>query len=344
MELSGRKRAILNAIIKSYIDTGEPVGSKALCALLDMGLSSATLRNEMSELCEHGWLEQPHTSAGRIPTNAAYRLYIDSLMERHSLSAGMRTAIDNLLAEAAKDPERMALVAGQMLADLVGFPTLQAYVPGSSAYVRRLELMPMGRRTILIVLITSDGRARSRICRSGSDLTAATIDRFDRMMTSRIIGSELSGFTAAFMQSLTAEAGEYILALAPLIACVFEMAEELHTAKFRLNGGHKRLSLCDDERDARRLEGVLARQDELLPILAEITRPVDVVFGTNTGIDELRPSNMVVARYKMGGSESGRIGVIGPTRMAYDEVVPSIEYFAARLEQMLQQAATDMEE
>ena len=117
MDLSERKRVILAALIKNFIKTGEPVGSKALLELTGLGVSSATLRNEMSELCELGFLEQPHTSAGRMPTSAGYSFYFDRLMNRREVPDDLKLIIDKMLSDAAKDPEHLSSVAGQLLSD-----------------------------------------------------------------------------------------------------------------------------------------------------------------------------------------------------------------------------------
>ncbi|MDD4699230.1 MAG: heat-inducible transcriptional repressor HrcA [Oscillospiraceae bacterium] len=344
MELNERKKAILSAIIRSYINTGEPIGSKALCNILNFNVSSATLRNEMSELCEMGYLEQPHTSAGRIPTNSGYKLYVDSLMNRNSITPQMRMAIDALLSEASHDPENLASLAGQILSDLTGLPSLLATISNQSAYVRRVELLPMGRRTILIVLVTSDGMARSRISRNYTDLTADLIAIFDRLVSARVVGTELVNFSQGFLQTLVAEAGQYALALTPLMTSVFEIISDINSRGISLKGESNLISCYENENQAKAILNLIARQNVLMDILAGVSLPIDIVFGDGTGIDELRPSNMVVARYRLGENDLGRIGVIGPTRMAYEQVVPGLEYFAKRLGKIMTQTMHDLED
>ncbi len=329
MELSARKQAILEAIINSYIETGEPIGSKALCAVLGTSLSSATLRNEMSELCELGYLKQPHTSAGRIPTNKAYRLYIKTMLKPREPSQKIRAAIDDMLFEAAKDPVHISSLAAQFLANFTGMPTLLATVGCEGSYVRRVEVLPMGRRTVLVLLVSSDGVAKSRFCRISEDITPAMVSRFDRIVSAMVIGHPLLEFSSALLQNLTVPAGEFALSLMPLFSALFDMADEIANANISFGGDA--YSLAD-------------KQNALMPFITDISGKVDVVFGDSTGIDELKPSNVVVARYSMGNSEIGRIGVIGPTRMAYQQMLPSIQYFADRLGTILEQTMIDMEE
>ena len=140
MDLSERKRIILAALIKSYIKTGEPVGSKYLLELTGLNVSPATLRNEMSELCELGYLSQPHTSAGRQPTSNGYSFYFERLMNHREVPSDLQLIIDKMLNDAAKDPENLASVAGQLLSNLTGFPTLMATVTREETYVKRIDI------------------------------------------------------------------------------------------------------------------------------------------------------------------------------------------------------------
>lgn len=344
MELSTRKKQILAAIVKTYIETGEPVGSKALSQVLDLGLSPATLRNEMSELSELGYLEQPHTSAGRVPTSAGYRLYIQQLMRPAEPDPQTKAAIDDALEQTVSDPERMVGTAGQVLADLTGLPALSATVANESASVKRVETIPMGRRSVLLVMITSDGVARSRLCRLDYALTPSLLERFARLTAAEVESRELSAFQPALLQTLVALAGEYGFALMPLLAALFQMVDEVCESTLSLKGESNLFGFSELEKEARQLIDLIARRDAILSILAGIHEPVEVVFGGDTPIEALRPSSLVVARYKLGDKELGRIGVIGPTRMAYEQLIPSIEYFAAKLGSLLTQALEDMED
>lgn len=329
MELSERKRAIIEAIVNSYIETGEPVGSKVLCTILGTSLSSATLRNEMSELCEMGYLNQPHTSAGRIPTNKAYRLHVRYMVRPKEPPQKIRVAIDDMLQEASKDPVHLSNLAIQFLANFTGLPTLLANVGCERSYVRRVEVLPMSKRMALVLLVTSDGVTKNRFCRLSEDITPEMIARFNRIVSEHIVGCTLVDLSSARLQNLTASAGEFAMPLSALFSAVFDMRDEIIDTNISFGGN---------------AYGLAEMQSELLPFITDINGKVDIVFGDTTGIDALKPSNVVVARYKMGGSEIGRIGVIGPIRMAYRQMLPSMQYFAEKLSQILEQTRMDMEE
>ncbi len=344
MELSERKKIILGTVIKNYIKTGEPIGSKTLIELSGLNVSSATLRNEMSELCDLGFLEQPHTSAGRRPTSAGYDFYFARLMNRREVTPDLKVIIDKLLNDAAKDPENLTSLAGEVLSDLTGYPAIMATVTRDETYVRRVDILPMGRRTVLILLITSDGLARSRICRSAFDLLPEALSCFDRICSADVIGTELSRFTPAYLQSLVAKSGNLSLFITPLLSSVFEMIEDLQAKTISVKGESNLMKCYRNDYEARALLGLLAEQGMIFSLLAGTRDSIEIVYGDKTGIEELKPSNIVVAKYNLGGEDVGRIGVLGPTRMAYEQIIPSVEYFAYKLGSVMTQAIKDLEE
>ena len=203
MELTPRKKAILCSIIKTHIITGEPVGSKCETLLNDIGVSSATLRNEMSDLCEMGYLTQPHTSAGRVPTSAGYKVYIDSLRENMLISDSTRDMINKLLDQSFNDPESLQETAGEILSDLTGLPTIVSSIRTDSCYVRRVEMAPMSRHSLLMVMITSDGVARSRMCRSATELTTDKLMLVDHLISSEVIGNRSICSITLFLSALS---------------------------------------------------------------------------------------------------------------------------------------------
>ena len=163
MAQSTRKQQIVAAVVDAYIRTGEPVGSKLLAAMLNNAVSSATIRNDMAELAAEGYLAQPHTSAGRIPTTAAFRLYLDRL--KPTLSDGEQRHIDEALASAAADPERLLGRASELLAEETGVAAAAATPDRKEACVRRVELLPTGAYSAAVLLMTDTGALRSRVCR-----------------------------------------------------------------------------------------------------------------------------------------------------------------------------------
>ena len=189
MELSDRKQKILASIVEQYIRSGEPIGSKTLMELLPMKVSSATIRNEMAELASMGLLEQPHTSAGRIPSHAGYRYYIDHLMHARELDDSDRQKIEAAFGTGL-DPEQLLSRAGEVLSELTKCAAVSTTPAGESTRIRRIEMVPVGSRTAMLVLLTSTGILKSRICRSDFPITVPlllwTIPIRPRMLVGRV--------------------------------------------------------------------------------------------------------------------------------------------------------------
>lgn len=333
MELNPRKRAILEAIINSYVEKGEPVGSKALCDMLDFSLSSATLRNEMSDLCALGYLEQPHTSAGRIPTTQGYKLYIDDLMNRDAVSGETKLIIDSLLEGLSGDVQDITHQAGQILSDLMGLPALTLTQSDSANTVKRIEAVPMGPRSVLLVLMTSNGLVKSRMLRGDLPPTADFFERFGEVCRLYIIGKPLSQLNRSYSQQIIARSGDFSM-LGP-IAALFDMIEDADRSTFALRGESNLFRCYKQEGQAHRLMSLLSQKELMLSLCTRLTEPIGVLFGTDTDISELKSATIVLARFGDGKRELGRIGVIGPTRMSYERVIPSLEYFAEKLSKVI---------
>ncbi len=328
MQLSQRKEDILVTIIRSYIRSGEPVGSKALCEEL-RSVSSATIRNEMSELSELGYLDQPHTSAGRIPTDRAFRLYIDRLMPLRSLSEKEKRALNMLLPDDDIYGERGLRRALKSLADATHCVALLT-TESAGILVHKVELIPMGQHTALLVLVTTTGSVHSRMLRFASPLTDALIRRFIGVVEDGLVGTEVSAVQPAMLQTLVAGAGEYALELTPLLSALTELIRETGESKLELAGQSNLLMY--GEFSPMRVREILDMftRDEMLSLLDMWHRDSGVILGGDTAYRALESSSIIVSRYKTDG-RSGYIGVIGPLRMDYEIMIPSINYLAGEL-------------
>lgn len=342
MELTPRKKAIICSLVKTYISTGEPVGSKTESLIKDIGVSSATLRNEMSDLCEMGYLIQPHTSAGRVPTNAAYRVYVESLQKDLLITDSTKRLINKLLDNSLSDPENLPENAGEILSDLTGLPTIVSSVTSDCCYIRRVEMAPMSRHSLLMFIITSDGMARSRMCRTSTDLTADKLIRADHLISSEVIGKSLDLFNNAFLKRLISMSGDYGVDFLPILSTLFGLVKDITESRVRVGGKHIISERFDNLPAARTAIDYLSGSDAILEVLSEMSEPLEVVYGDRTGISELNPVNLIVARYNTSEDGCGYIGVVGPKRMDYEKVLPSINYFASRFASVMIQAIKDI--
>ena len=343
MELTPRKKAILAEIVKAHIETGEPIGSKILSQRLKDSPSTATLRNEMSELSEMGYLEQPHTSAGRQPTSKAYRLYVSELMGKKDLSLEGKEIIDTMLSAVRPDVDSIGSSAAEILSSLTGLPTISAVGAESGVKIRKVSLLPMGRGAAVVFVIADDGRTRSRLVRLSAPFTPELGIRFDNITAAKICGVDISTLDKAYLQGVAISAGFDALSLAPLLSCVFEMAKELRGRRVDMEGEANLFSLCDSDASARRVLELLRTSDAVHSILSKVNSPLGVVFGDDTGYGELSSAGMVVASYG-DNMNKGKIAVIGPTRMAYDSIMPCAEYLAQRVGALMSEVLKGLEE
>ena len=328
MNPSQRKQRILAAVVEIYNETGEPVGSKRLMEVLPDDISSATIRNEMAQLAELGFLEQPHTSAGRIPSPMGYRYYIDHLLPHRELPAGERARLESELRERAREPERLLENAGKLLAELTACTALCIPAAGAEIRVKRIEIAPLGRTMAMLALLTSGGAVKSKVIRTQTELTPEALEIYARLVQDSLIGAPLDFFTQAGLQSLAARAGAQFLAIAPLLAGIAELAEDLRNAEVLVGkSGPARPPQWDQSAEAllRHLQGQAPHSLKVL-LGAELAQAPD-----------LRDVTLVVTPYAIGQNHGGLLGIIGPLRMDYARAIPGLRFIAAILGKMLSQ-------
>ncbi len=335
-ELSERKKQVLAAVVEQYIKTGEPIGSKELIALTGMSVSSATVRNEMSDLAAMGYLEQPHTSAGRVPSQKGYRYYVDNLMKSREIDELNRRMIEAGVSSAAGDPERLIARAGEVLADLTKCACVSTAPGGEAMLIRRIELVPVGVHSAMLVLLTSNGILKSRLCRLDCELTAKICEQFYNIVQSCIIGKPASDISVASMQTVAASVDGDVFAMLPLIAAVCELAKSTATSRIMVGGSSNLFTSYG--RDAFELLDFLNKKEPLTAVISGTTEPINVKIGKENIYRQLENSSVIVAKYSVGGSDSGSIGIIGPTRMDYENIIPSVKYLTNLVGRLITQA------
>ncbi|WP_101697352.1 heat-inducible transcriptional repressor HrcA [Clostridium minihomine] len=327
MELSERKLRVLAAIVDAYVKTGEPVGSKVLAA--DLGVSSATVRNEMADLVEIGLLEQPHTSSGRIPSQKGYRLYIDRIMNRRPISEEEQRYLDGLLFSSAYDQQKLLEGVSQVLAGLTRFAAVSTAPSGRKADIRALQFVQTSRRTAMLILLTSAGTMNHQVFRCEFDLSPEILRVFFRVLNEKLAGVPVAAVTPAFIQTLAASLGELTVLMSSALMALLEAAQESVETEVRLNGQMNLLFHPEFERgNARRVMDFLERPQDLAQLLLQPQQEVRVMIGEETHHPELRDSSIIIAQYAIDGEKAGAIGLIGPTRMDYAGLIAKMEYLS----------------
>lgn len=341
IELTPRKQAVLKAIVKAYIETGEPIGSKILTSLIENAPSSATLRNEMSELVSMGLLAQPHTSAGRIPTSDGLKLYVNNLMQKSDILLDHKDFIDNRFDMINEMPEKIPAKAGEILSDLTHLPVIACIITPETAVIKKIELLNLSRNTVMLLLLTNDSRTRNRIFRLGDNITPQMLERFKEIVNTKIKGKPLEELSIGYMQSLVASVGLDAFDLMPLFNVLFETANEIESMSVDLSGVSRLYNVCGNEESARRIISLIESRD---PIISLFERLGDgVVFGKDTGFSELHGDTLIAAKFG-NNKYKGYIAVIGPDRLSYEQIIPTIEYTASKLSALMTKAQKDMED
>ncbi|MBR6940624.1 MAG: heat-inducible transcription repressor HrcA [Clostridia bacterium] len=325
-ELSERKNQILASVVELYIKTGEPVGSKGLLAATGMNCSSATVRNEMNELDQLGYLIQPHTSAGRIPSEKGYRYYVDNLMMVRDIDEYTKRMIDAGISSSIGDPEKLVNSARELLADITKCACVSTAPVGETNLVRKIELVPVGRHTAMMVLLTSNGILKSRMCRVDGELNADILEKFYNLVKTFFIGKPSVDISLASVQTVAASVEEDYFIMLPLLAAVSDLAGSTGDSRLVIGGSSNLLALKDYGDSIASLLEFLSRKEPLNDVIHSYKGQLNVSIGSENRYKQLEDSSVVISKYSVNGDDSGTIGVIGPTRMDYENIIPSVRY------------------
>lgn len=330
MEMTERKEKILAAIVEKYIQTGEPVGSKSLVDALGFSVSSATIRNEMADLIEMGYLEQPHTSAGRIPSSKGYRYYIEHLMTAYEMSSVEKGIINSKLRESSADPQAVLEKTGNILADMTHCAAITTTPTDFEAIVKKVELVPIGTRTAMVVMLTSTGILKTKVCRTNSEITIDVAESFYNIVKTHFIGKPASELSIAKIQTLALSLGEKSLVMTPLLVALSDTAKMTERTEMLLEGQRNLLNHREFESNAFELMDFLHRAEPLNMVFSSYNDTDNgmpkVLIGNENIFKELQSSTMIFSKYSIGNHESGTLGIIGPTRIDYARLIPSIKY------------------
>lgn len=334
MELSTRREKILAAVVNAYVETGDPVGSKSIAAQL--GVSSATVRNEMAELSLLGLLEQPHTSAGRVPSQKGYRLYVDRLMEPKPLEPKEKRLLDSMLVTNACDPEKLMAGVTQTLANITRFAAVSTTPSGRTAYIRAVQFVQTSRRTAMLLLMSSAGTMKNRIFHCDFDLNPEMLRVFFRILNEKLMNRPVADITPAFIQSLAVSLGEMAMLMSSALMALLEVAKDTRETAVCQSGQMNLLFYPEYERGtARRVMDFLERPSVLVDLLTQEPGSVRVLIGQESRTPELAGSSVVISRYAVGGQDAGALAVIGPTRMEYASVISHLSYLSQAVGNML---------
>ena len=330
VELTDRKKQILKVVVEDYVRTAEPVGSKAIAAEMG-GVSSATIRDELSDLTELGYLEQPHTSAGRVPSPKGYRLYVNELMERQRLSIAETERINQSLQMRMEELDRVISQAGRAVSSLMNYPAYVAATGKKQMTARRFELLPVDEHSCIVVMMMGDNRVKSQLLRMQLKVDTEQMPTLVNLLNSNFTGISADEMNRRLMDVSEQVTPQMFLLLSQTIAYAADVLEEAGQKEVFTVGTSQLLKLPEfrDADKAHQLMSFLSDSKENLPVPDE--GPMKILIGPENVSEALQDTSVVVASYDIGNDMRGLIGVVGPTRMDYGTVAARLSGFAEGL-------------
>ena len=338
MALSDRKKRILRAIVETYIATAEPVGSKAVAQLAGLDVSTATIRNEMADLTDQGYLEQPHTSAGRIPSAAGYRLYVNELMDRQQLTIQETQRINDALNLKMEELDRVIDRAGKVLSQLSDYPVFTMAAAKECITVKRFDLLMVEDNTFIAVVMTDSSVVKNKLIHIPDGLSDPQLQMLSAVLNSSFVGlsREEMEDTLDKMETHTAPGAFQLIAL--VVEFAMEVLSGQREQKFR-TAGITHLLEHPEYRSLDKAKPLMAYLSEdtdepRLPATLDTGKNMNILIGPENVSDALKDTSVVMASYDIGDNMRGVIGVVGPTRMDYAKVTARLSYFADSLTRM----------
>ena len=340
MDLIDRKYRILQAIIDDYILTALPVGSRTISRKYEQKLSSATIRNEMSDLEELGYLDSPHTSAGRIPSNKAYRLYVDQMLRPMPLSVEETAFINSCLDRRQHQVEDLSMRIAKTLSSMTHYTTaVMTRAPRSEQVLSHLQLVPVSDRRALLILVTRSGTVKQSIVDLGAPAAPDELYTVSRILSQQLEGLPLSELPGELMRlSGGCETGihEVVRAIAQ------QQPHDVQSDVIALAvGGRSNLLSFPEYSDvdkAKALLSVLETREKVVSLLSQHGEmEISVRIGPETGLEETKDCSLVTASYRLGDGRVNTIGLIGPTRMQYGKVLSVLSQVGRSLNTLLEE-------
>ncbi len=338
MELQGRKLKILQAIIRNYLETGEPVGSRTISKYADLNLSSATIRNEMADLEEMGLIKQPHTSAGRIPTDAGYRIYVDNLLagERREVEE-MRTMLlekqdklENLLQQAAK-----LLAANTNYTSMVSAPAVR------QNKIKFIQISQVDENNVLAVIVMEGNLIRNKVIPVEEPLDSENLLKLNMLLNTNLCGLPVENITLGLIEAIKKNAGIHTEIVSDVFDAAAEFVHAEEDLKIYTSGAtniFKYPELADHQR-ASELIGNFEEKQALSSIVQETLSGesetgIQVYIGDENPVAGMRDCSVVTATYELGDGMKGTVGIIGPKRMDYERAVNALQTIMQQLDDL----------
>ncbi|MCX7715127.1 MAG: heat-inducible transcriptional repressor HrcA [Clostridia bacterium] len=341
MDLNERKRKILQAIIEEYIGTAEPVGSRSISKKNELGLSSATIRNEMADLEEMGYLMQPHTSAGRIPSDIGYRFYVNSLMKRYQMSVEAMERMQLEFQKKVTQLENIIKKASMLTSAMTDYTAVVSTPEFHQSQIKKIDLVALGGETVMLIVITKDGIVKNRILSMAINDSVAA--RFAEILNRRLAGltnDEINFDKIREIQDeIQSELNLHPRALVEILDFIYKTIESIDETEVYVDNVKSILKYPEysDLGKAREMLSFLDNQKNLRSIIGKKDgdEHVSIRIGRENEFEQLYDCSLVTVNYSLGEKVIGKLGVIGPKRMNYAKVIAFLDCIASHIDKIL---------
>jgi len=330
MNMDERKKRILQAIIDDYIDTAEPIGSRTIAKKHELGLSSATIRNEMADLEEMGYLAQPHTSAGRIPSDKGYRMYVDQLMQVYELQQDEIDKIRSAMELRINELSQLIRQVSAVLSRFTRYTSMAVTPQMKASIIKALQVVPIEAGKVMIIVVTNAGVVRNNLVKISELVQPDTLIMISNALNSKLSGLTIEQFNKQLILDIEKEIGMPPEILLPLLNGVAECINQIDSTEVYVEGTTNILNHPEfkDIMKAKEFMNMLDEKAKVSRILFEASSPLGIVIkiGSENDMSGIRDCSLISASYNVADNFIGTIGIIGPTRMEYPKVISSMRY------------------
>ncbi len=338
MSLDERKLKILQAIITDYIATAEPVGSRTIAKKYDLGVSSATIRNEMSDLEEMGFIIQPHASSGRIPSDLGYRLYVDRMLKQQKLGDEDKKIVNTMINRNVNQIEYLMNETARLISKMTNYTTIFSEPVVKNTTFNKVRFMSLNDKDLMIIIAAEGNVIRNKIVTLNYMPEEDRLYEISRVISDKLHGQIIENIDTSLIDQLYNDLNGYDEIVSLLMDFIDEIGKSSGMGKLHFSGTNNILAFPEfsDVEKAKSLFKTLEKTDSLSNLLAENTgKDMQVYIGNETGIEEMKDCSIVTTTYEFGDNITGTIGILGPTRMDYSQVVSVLNSMVENIEDVL---------
>jgi len=330
--LNDRKKQILQAVIEEYINTAEPVSSGTLVEKYGLDFSSATIRNEMADLEKEGYLEKPHTSAGRIPSVKGYRFYVDELLNDENISLDEIQYIKTQLETKVNEIEDLTKITTNTISDITHYATVAIGPNSNNNLIKDIKFILLGERMLMAVILTENGAIKETIIKYDEDINQNQVDGLNYTFNNKLRGKPLEKIDKPMEEYILSTMSDQVNVIKPIIGQLNKAIEE--SDKIYLKGANNVFDFPEFEKidTARNFLSILDTKEQMLEVLnSGFAKDINVYIGEENEKEELKDLSIVTFKHTVAGKDLGTIGIIGPKRMNYSKVISIMKYISKRL-------------